>query len=80
MAMTVLREPRTRIRDFEARVQGEYLEMPGQRLTVAQASKLWDVKEEVAAAVLENLVEQRFLRRVGPYYFRSDLGVSTVST
>ena len=67
----------TRIRNLEARVQGEYLEMPGQRLTVLQASKLWDVDEKVAGAVLERLVQQRFLRHVGPYYFRSDLGVST---
>jgi Fic family protein len=73
--MTGLREPKTRIRDLEARVQGEYLEMPGQRLTVPQAAKLWDVDEEVAGAILERLVRRRFLRRVGPYYFRSDLGV-----
>jgi hypothetical protein len=74
--MTRRREPQTRIRDLEVRVQGEYREMPGQRLTVAQASKLWDVDEKVARTVLERLVRQRFLRRVEPYYFRSDLGVS----
>jgi Fic family protein len=72
--MTGAREKKTRVRDLEARVQGEYLEMPGQRLTVAQASKLWNVDKTVANAVLDRLVERRFLRHVGPYYFRSDLG------
>jgi hypothetical protein len=57
-------------------VQAEYREMPGQRLTVPQAAKLWEVDETVAGVVLHRLVQQRFLRRVGPYYFRSDLGVS----
>ena len=74
--MSGLREQKTRPGDLEARVKGEYLEMPGQRLTVPQASKLWDVDQQVAGAVLEHLVQRRFLRRVGPYYFRSDLGVS----
>jgi Fic family protein len=72
--MTGAREKKTRVRDLETRVQGEYLEMPGQRLTVAQASKLWNVDKTVANAVLDRLVERRFLRHVGPYYFRSDLG------
>jgi hypothetical protein len=71
------REEKTRILDLAARVQGEYLEMPGQRLTVLQASRLWNVDETVANVVLDRLVEQRFLRHVGPYYFRSDLGIST---
>ena len=72
--MTGLQERKMRLRDLEARVQSEYLEMPGQRLTVAQASKLWNVTETVAHVVLDRLVERRFLRHVGPYYFRSDLG------
>ena len=53
---------------------GEYLEMPGQRLTTEQASRLWGVDERVSAAVLDRLVEARFLKHVGPYYFRADLG------
>ena len=59
---------------LEARVRGEYLEMPGQRLTTEQASRLWGVDERVSAAVLDRLVEARFLKHVGPYYFRADLG------
>jgi len=72
--MTGLQERKTRIRDLEARVEHEYLEMPGERLTVAQAAKLWNVDETEAHVVLDRLVERRFLRHVGPYYFRSDLG------
>lgn len=74
--MAGLREAKPQMRDLEMRAQGEYLEMPGQRLTVPQASKLWDVDANVAGAVLERLVQRRFLRRVGPYYFRADLGIS----
>lgn len=59
---------------LEARVRGEYLEMPGHRLTVAQAMRLWGVDEESGASVLERLVDDGFLRRAGPYYFRADLG------
>ena len=72
--MTGLQERKTRIGDLEARVEHEYLEMPGERLTVAQAAKLWNVEEDLANAVLDRLVQRRFLRHVGPYYFRSDLG------
>jgi Fic family protein len=72
--MTGLQERQARIRDLETRVEHEYLEMPGERLTVAQAAKLWNVDETEAHAVLDRLVERRFLRHVGPYYFRSDLG------
>jgi hypothetical protein len=48
--------------------------MPGHRLTVAQAMRLWDADERLSAAVLESLVDDGFLRRAGPYYFRADLG------
>jgi len=74
--MAGLREAKPQMRDLEMRAQGEYLEMPGQRLTVPQASKLWAVDAKVAGVVLERLVQRKFLRHVGPYYFRADLGVN----
>jgi hypothetical protein len=46
-----------------ARARGEYLEMPGLSMTVAQASRLWNVPEEVAEAILAKLVDSRFLQR-----------------
>ncbi|HLG57605.1 MAG TPA: hypothetical protein VI485_19840 [Vicinamibacterales bacterium] len=60
--------------DLERRVWGEYLEMPGHRLTVPQACRLWAADAETSTMVLERLVRRGFLRRIGPYYFRADLG------
>jgi hypothetical protein len=68
------RNPTSGLRALERRVRDEYLEMPGQRLTAAQASRLWDIDHTVGATVLDGLVEGRFLRRIGPYYFRADYG------
>ena len=44
-----------------ARVRCEFLEMPGLRLTVAQAARLWDVDHHTACALLQALVDVRFL-------------------
>jgi hypothetical protein len=43
-------------------VRGEFLEIPGLRLTRAQIEHLWGLNERVCAAVLGALLEQRFLR------------------
>jgi hypothetical protein len=45
------------------RVKGEYLEMPGLRLTPAQAQRLWGLDREVCHALLGALVDARFLYR-----------------
>jgi hypothetical protein len=63
--------------ELETRVRGEYDEMPGQRLTLVQAARLWGVDVTVGAALLNRLVASGFLRQVGPYYFRADLGRPT---
>lgn len=60
--------------DLLQRVYGEYKEMPGLRLTVAQASRLWSVKREKAARALDLLVETSFLHRRGECYVRTDCG------
>ena len=44
-----------------ARIRGEYLEMPGLRLTVAQAQRLCGIERELCEAVLSALVDARFL-------------------
>ena len=44
------------------RVRGEYCEMPGLRLTLAQAQRLWDLDTLAAQSVLRALVEAGFLR------------------
>jgi hypothetical protein len=55
-----------------ARVYGEYMEMPGLQLTLAQASRLWNMQLATSAHVLERLVDASFLRRAGDRYVRAD--------
>jgi hypothetical protein len=43
------------------RIQGEYLEMPGLRLTLAQAQRLFGVERALCKVVLEALVDTKFL-------------------
>jgi hypothetical protein len=43
------------------RIRAEYLEMPGLRLTLAQAQRLCGVEASLCRAVLEELVDARFL-------------------
>lgn len=49
--------------DVLLRVRGEYLEMPGLRLTLAQAQRLWGLDGLASQSVLKALVDARFLRR-----------------
>jgi hypothetical protein len=44
-----------------ARIRGEYREMPGLRLTFAQACRLWQVDASTCATLLEQLVREAFL-------------------
>jgi hypothetical protein len=43
------------------RVRGEYLEMPGLRLTPIQAQRLWSLDRSTCEWVLNALVETNFL-------------------
>jgi hypothetical protein len=45
------------------RVYGEFLEMPGLRLTVPQAQRLWGLDERTCRVLLEHLVDTKFLYR-----------------
>jgi hypothetical protein len=45
------------------RVQGEFLEMPGLRLTEAQARRLWNLDADSCGALLGALVDAKFLFR-----------------
>jgi hypothetical protein len=45
------------------RVQGEFLEMPGLRLTQAQARRLWNLEQTMCESLLDTLVRERFLFR-----------------
>jgi hypothetical protein len=45
------------------RVYNEFLEMPGLRVTCQQAQRLWGLDRETCLAVLETLVDAKFLAR-----------------
>jgi hypothetical protein len=45
------------------RIQCEYEEMPGLKLTEAQARRLWALDGDTCRLVLTTLLEQRFLKR-----------------
>ena len=49
--------------DTLRRVKGEFLEMPGLRLTEAQARRLWGLDQASCAALLGALVQDQFLFR-----------------
>ena len=43
-------------------VKGEYIEMPGLRLTRSQAQRLWGLDDLVCGKVLAALVKENFLQ------------------
>ncbi len=49
--------------DILQRVQGEFREMPGLRLTLAQAGRLWGLDPTVCQRLLGTLVDSQFLVR-----------------
>jgi hypothetical protein len=62
------------------RIKAEYTEMPGLRLTVAQAARLWGLDRPSCLDVLDRLIGERFLqRRPDGTYSRVSDGVPTHS-
>lgn len=51
------------------RIRAEYLEMPALRLTLAQAQRLWNLDEWTCAALLDALVDERFLCRTDDHRY-----------
>ena len=61
--------------DIVRRIQGEFLEMPGLRLTEPQARRLWALEPSLCSAVLTELVDDGFLLRTREGAFvRVDVG------
>jgi hypothetical protein len=58
--------------DLRQQVCEEYLDLPGLRLTLAQACRLWGRNETDSQQVLDALVDALFLRREGSCYVRAD--------
>jgi hypothetical protein len=44
------------------RIRGEFNEMPGLQLTLAQAARLWGMEVAACRSVVDTLVETSFLR------------------
>ena len=53
--------PVTTMEQMVRRIQGEFLEMPGLRLTCRQAQRLWNLDALVCESLLAALVDVRFL-------------------
>jgi hypothetical protein len=65
--------PKQPLEDVLRRVQGEYIEMPGLRLTTAQAQRLWGLDPAACDALLDALVDAKFLLKTRDGAFvRSD--------
>ena len=52
-----------------ARVRGEYVEMPGLRVTVAQACRLWQVDMATCEKLLGHLVRDGFLSKTDSGFY-----------
>jgi hypothetical protein len=69
-----------RIDDVLQRIQGEYAEMPGLRLTPAQAQRLWGLDRTTCEQLLRALVNDKFLSQTQDGSFiRTDGGPRRVA-
>jgi hypothetical protein len=50
------------------RIRSAYFELPGLRLTVAQAARLWGIEAALCVSILEELTERGLLTRIGELY------------
>ena len=64
---------RTPVVDWLHLIRAEYLEIPGLHLTRQQVRRLWSLDELTCDALLDALVDARFLRRTrAGAYIRAD--------
>lgn len=59
---TVYVFPPSEEKELEARIQREFVEMPGLRLTADQAIRMWSPGRTSVVKLLDHLVDTRFLR------------------
>jgi hypothetical protein len=62
----------SRMAEIHIRIWSEFQALPGLRLTVEQACRLFGGEPSVVVAALHDLVESGVLRQIGPYYVRAD--------
>jgi hypothetical protein len=60
-APSLLESPTQHVADVLARICGEYVAMPGLKLTAPQARRLWNLDDATCEAALATLVKAKFL-------------------
>jgi len=67
------------VRELILRIRGEYLEMPGMALTLAQARRLWGFDEATCRDLLQDLVDAGFLAFTpGGHYILADRAAARI--
>ena len=62
-------------REWTQIIRGEFLEIPGLRLTKDQIQQLWGLRADACTRVLEALLSQRFLQLTADgHYVRGSIG------
>lgn len=72
------KQPQSPTDEVLRRVQGEFLEMPGLRVTEAQACRLWGLDAATCSALLGALIDARFLFRTRDGAFMRIEGATAV--
>jgi hypothetical protein len=65
--------PESRIRTLRARIENEFRELPGLRLTRWQAARLWSLDATECEMILKHLVAARVLREAGEWYMAGQI-------
>lgn len=69
-----MKQPTAACADQLARIRSEYCEMPGLKLTAAQAARFWNLGPEDSRTLLDALVDARILWKTadGHYVLLAD--------
>ena len=59
---------------IDGRVRAEFMEMPGLKLTLPQAARLFDLDAVRCEQVLDTLVQRGVLAAIGGAFMRADAG------
>lgn len=65
--------PENRIQRLRARIENEFRELPGLRLTRWQAARLWALDPGECETVLKQMVAARVLRETGDGYMAGQI-------
>ena len=69
MERTVATDAISNVDFLVARVRSEYAEMPGLRITLAQACRLWQLDVSMCEMLLDQLVREGFLHQTNSGFY-----------